>query len=185
MKPDPIGPNVELLEQLLAFLARLTDGQYRHVEARLSSASIGAHVRHILDHYRLFLAGLPSGAVDYDARERETPVERQRGVASAEGRRIVAGLAALTPAAVARPLHVRQQGSYEVGRFDGCESRADRELLFLQSHTVHHLALVAVLARAQDVQPPERFGVAPSTVSWLEGRESGAAPAGSGARAAR
>ena len=46
MTQDAIGPNVELLEQLLQFLARLSDAQYRHVETRLTSASIGAHVRH-------------------------------------------------------------------------------------------------------------------------------------------
>lgn len=182
MKPDPVGPNVELLGQLLAFVERLTDAQYRHVEARLSTASIGEHVRHILDHYRLFLAGLPAGTVDYDARERETPVERQRAAAGSEVRRLVAGLAALTPAALARPLQIHQQGSYEAGRFDGCASRADRELLFLQSHTVHHQALVAVLARAQGLTTPERFGVAPSTAAWLDRRDATVAD---GARAAR
>src|SRR5262249_12543507 len=171
MTPDPVGPNVELLEQLLTFLAGLTDAQYRHVEARLSTASIGQHVRHVLDHYRLFLAGLPAGLVDYDDRERETPVERERFDALRATQQAIAGLRPLPPDAATRPLRVRQQGSYEPGRFDGCASRADRELLFLQSHTVHHQALIAVLARAQGLSTPPLFGVAPSTASWLAARD--------------
>jgi uncharacterized damage-inducible protein DinB len=176
MTPDPIGPNVELLEQLLHFLSGLTDAQYRHVEARLSTASIGAHVRHVLDHYRLFLAGLPAGLVDYDDRERETDVERERAAALHAGRAAVAGLRALPPDVATRPLRVRQQGSYEPGRFDGCASRADRELLFLQSHTTHHQALIALLARAQGLTPPPLFGIAPSTAAWMAARDGALAP---------
>jgi uncharacterized damage-inducible protein DinB len=176
MTPDPIGPNVELLEQLLQFLSGLTDAQYRHVEARLTTASIGQHVRHVVDHYRLFLAGLPAGLVDYDDRERETPVERERIAALRAARAAVDGLRALPRDIASRPLHVRQQGSYEPGRFDGCASRADRELLFLQSHTVHHQALIALLARAQGLSVPTLFGIAPSTAAWMAARDGALAP---------
>jgi uncharacterized damage-inducible protein DinB len=173
MTPDPVGPNVELLDQLAALVARLSDAQYAHVERRLTGASIGAHVRHILDHYRLFLAGLPAGAVDYDARERDTAVERERGAALAQAAALAAGLRAVSPAQFARLLHVHQQGAHEAGRFEHVESRVDRELLFLQSHTVHHHALIALLAKLQGVEPPQHFGVAPSTIAWLERRAAG------------
>lgn len=164
---DPIGPNVEALRRTLSLVERLTDEQYGHVERRLSSASIGAHVRHVLDHYRLFLAGLPDGEVDYDARERDTDVERCAAAASAEARRLIAALSALGAAGWAgRPLRVWQQGDELAGRFDGCDSHVERELLFLLSHAVHHQALIAVLARVQGLDVPELFGVAPSTASW-------------------
>lgn len=175
MTPDPVGPNVEILQQLATLVARLTDAQYLHVERRLTGAHIGAHVRHVLDHYRLFLAGLPAGAVDYDARERDTAVERERGAALALVQALCAGLRALPPATFGRPLHVHQQGAQQAGRFEHVESRVDRELLFLQSHTVHHHALIGLLARLQGVEPPEHFGVAPSTIAWLERRAAGAA----------
>jgi len=165
---DPIGPNIEVLQQTLWLIEELDDQQYVHVETRLSSASIGAHVRHNLDHYRLFLAGLPSGLVDYDARDRDTPVETDRRVAAAAVRTAIAGLSALPRESLSRAVRIRQQGSYEPGRFDGCESRVDRELLFLQSHAVHHHALIAVLARAQGLAVPESFGMAPSTLEWLK-----------------
>jgi uncharacterized damage-inducible protein DinB len=177
---DPVGPNVEALRRTLLLVERLTDEQYAHVDARLGAASIGAHVRHVLDHYRLFLDGLPDGEVDYDARERDTDVERSAGAAAAEARRLCAALAALGAAGAAasaasaagaagwagRPLRVRQQADELPGCFDGCDSHVERELLFLLSHAVHHQALIAVLARAQGLDVPELFGVAPSTAAW-------------------
>ncbi|HZL99470.1 MAG TPA: DinB family protein [Planctomycetota bacterium] len=187
---DPIGPNAELLRRTLALIERLSDRQYVHVEERLSSASIGAHVRHVLDHYRQFLAGLPLGEIDYDARARDTEVERSVEAASAEARRLIAELSALQTGAgtaasgragpdwAARPLRVRQQGDEVPGRFDGCESHALRELLFLASHAVHHQALIAVLARAQGLAVPERFGLAPSTATWQASQAGHAAETG-------
>jgi len=176
---DPVGPNVDALRRTLALVERLTDEQYDHVERRLSSASIGAHVRHVLDHYRLFLDGLPGGEVDYDARERDTDVEHSAAAAAAEARRLIAALGALAAGAGAggaagwagRPLRVRQQGDEVPGRCDGCDSHVERELLFLLSHAVHHQALIAVLARVQGLDVPELFGVAPSTASWQRSQD--------------
>ena len=184
---DPIGPNVETLRRTLLLVEGLTDEQYAHVETRLGSASIGAHVRHVLDHYRLFLDGLAEGEVDYDARERDTEVERSAALGAAEARRLIAALSAMGASGAAgaasaantanaaagpgagwagRPLRVRQQGDYDPGRFDGCDSHVERELLFLLSHAVHHQAQIAMLARAQGLDVPELFGVAPSTATW-------------------
>ncbi|MHC5210940.1 MAG: DinB family protein [Planctomycetota bacterium] len=165
--PDAIGPNVEILRRTRELIERLTDVQYRHVEGGLSESTIGQHVRHVLDHYRLFLAGLDAGDVDYDARQRHTAVETTPAAALELVDELIEGLGALGADALGRTLRIHQQGSYEAGRFDGCESRADRELLFLQSHTVHHQALIAVLARAQGLDVPSTFGMAPSTVAWL------------------
>jgi hypothetical protein len=171
---DPIAANVELLRRTLALVEGLTEVQYTHVEVRLGSASIGAHVRHLLEHYRLFLDGLPAGEIDYDARRRDTEVERSGPAAVAEARSLIAALAALAalpvpPAQGAdwtrQPLRVRQQGD-EIGRSGGCESQVLRELLFLQCHAVHHQALIAVLARAQGLAVPDTFGLAPSTATW-------------------
>ena len=43
-----------------------------------------------------------------------------------------------------------------------------RELEFLVSHTVHHYALVAVLAHAHGVIMPADFGMAPSTLKYRQ-----------------
>jgi hypothetical protein len=43
-----------------------------------------------------------------------------------------------------------------------------RELAFVLSHTVHHNALIAVMALTLGVSIPDRFGYAPSTIAHLE-----------------
>jgi len=48
------------------------------------------------------------------------------------------------------------------------ETTVGRELAFVLSHTVHHNALIAVMAKTLGVPVPERFGYAPSTIVHLE-----------------
>ena len=38
--------------------------------------SIGGHLRHILDFYQNFLAGIESGRIDYNLRQRDVLIER-------------------------------------------------------------------------------------------------------------
>ena len=40
------------------------------------------------------------------------------------------------------------------------------ELRFLASHTVHHYALIASLARDLGIEPGDQFGVAPATLEY-------------------
>jgi hypothetical protein len=46
-----------------------------------------------------------------------------------------------------------------------------RELAFVLSHTVHHNALIAIMAQTLGVPVPARFGYAPSTIAYLEKAE--------------
>ena len=45
-------------------------------------------------------------------------------------------------------------------------SSVARELDFLQSHTIHHYAIIAMLCRLQNVVVEQGFGVAPSTLRY-------------------
>jgi len=42
-------------------------------------------------------------------------------------------------------------------------STLGRELAFVNSHTIHHQALIAVLLELSGVQVPDHLGLAPST----------------------
>jgi len=44
------------------------------------------------------------------------------------------------------------------------ESTVKRELQYLQAHTIHHYALIALILRIQGITPHDEFGVAPSTL---------------------
>ena len=49
------------------------------------------------------------------------------------------------------------------------ESSINRELQYLQAHTIHHYALVALLLKTRGENPPSDFGFAPSTLQHAQG----------------
>jgi uncharacterized damage-inducible protein DinB len=50
------------------------------------------------------------------------------------------------------------------------ETSVGRELAFVLSHTIHHNALIGVMAMLLGAPLPDRFGYAPSTIAHLEKR---------------
>ena len=55
------GGNGAFLGQGLELIQRLTDEQYAVAPPNFSRGGVGAHFRHILDHYDSFLDGLAAG----------------------------------------------------------------------------------------------------------------------------
>ena len=49
-----------------------------------------------------------------------------------------------------------------------CASTGRRELQFLLSHSVHHYAIIAMICGQHEIEVPEGFGVAPSTLKYRE-----------------
>src|SRR5262245_48733230 len=74
--------NAALLRQGIAALGLLGPCQFRE-PAREEASPIGAHFRHVLEHYQAFLGGLAEGRVDYDARPRDRRLEEDQEIAMA------------------------------------------------------------------------------------------------------
>lgn len=152
--------SLDLLAQGAELLSRLDAAQYTG-EPTPGSGTVGQHVRHVLDFYARFLAGLDAGDVRYDARERDSRVEHQPEVARQRALEMAGRLGQLPLADEQRALTVAHDRAEDAPR---CASSVGRELLFLASHTTHHYALIAVLLRLQGVEPGADFGVATSTL---------------------
>ena len=110
-------------------------------------AAIGEHVRHTLDHFECFCRDLDSAQLDYDARsrDRETECDRDRAIALLDS--TIESLRALNIKDVDAPIDVRHTCA------PGAEptitkSSIGRELAFLSSHAVHHLAIIALMSEA-------------------------------------
>ncbi len=162
----PIEANLSVLRQGIAAIAQVGPRLYAEGPPG-GGAPIGAQFRHVLDHYRCFLAGLPVGRIDYDARERDPAVEIEpvRAVAAAE--QLIQGLGALSAEQLERPLLVNAaMGSDPDDPVDWAPSTGRRELGFLLSHTVHHYSLIGLLARQAGIEIDQEFGVAPSTLAY-------------------
>lgn len=157
--PDPlaVAALAELLRQLRGVVETLTDDQYARAPLGAASGSIGGHVRHNLDHVAALLAGLRSGCVNYDRRERDPATERDRATALARLAACEAELAAFSWDD--RPLTL--ETDHPPGRV---ATSAARELAFVISHAIHHDAIVAILVRTLGGTVPAGFGFAPSTL---------------------
>jgi uncharacterized damage-inducible protein DinB len=133
----------------------------------VASSSVGAHVRHCLDHVEALLTGVECGEIDYDRRQRGTDVESDRDAALRVLRRQERRLLDFDPYPESLPLRLSTTIASMLPPIV-VDTTLGRELAFVLSHTVHHNALIAVVARAVGVAVPERFGYAPSTIAHLE-----------------
>ena len=157
-----------LLEQAIALIGRIDVDLYSSTGPLSPRGSIGGHLRHILDFYLNFLAGLESGRIDYNRRQRGVLIERDPAYAIRRLGETIAALRSLPDLNGESPLLVSLEESGESTPV-WCASSVLRELDFLQSHTVHHYSLVAMLLRLHEIDPGEEFGVAPSTLKyWKE-----------------
>ena len=168
------GRNIHSLRQALALVERIDDRAYRETPPGFAPHRAGAHLRHILEFFECFLDGIESGRIDYDARRRDLSVETSRPAAIAKIRTILASLENRLPAED-RTIRVRVEDSYGSPLDDPyLTSSAGRELQVLCSHTIHHFALIAMTLTAHGIPVDREFGMAPSTLRYLNQRTSGA-----------
>lgn len=151
-------------------LADIGDWHYSGGEttARTNGDTVGGHFRHCLEFVNCFLAGADTGKIDYNLRDRDRLVETDRSRAANEFRRAIENLKTLAArAAGGESLLVKPEDIAESGGAQfWCASSLERELEFMQSHTIHHYALIAFKLRAMDFAVPPQFGVAPSTLRY-------------------
>jgi uncharacterized damage-inducible protein DinB len=157
--------NAVLLEQTANLLDGLSPQIYKHVHAHGLGGSVGGHTRHCVEFYQVFLTGLLSGRIDYDARSRDLLIETDVDHAinalretAAKLRQVSAGHSLLTRLQVIE--------NQTLSELEWSDSSVGRELRFLSSHTIHHCALIAILLRLSGHPMPESFGVAPSTLRY-------------------
>lgn len=165
-----IASNLALLGQAREVVAALSAPQYALAPDGFHS-SIGQHIRHILDHYRSLL-NAQGDVVDYERRERNTPVETDPAAALAHVAQVSEQLNQLSE----RPLSLQIEDCHADARITLAATSTERELMFVLSHTVHHFAIVGIYLRVLGVNAPADFGVAPSTLRFQE-QKTNAVPA--------
>jgi hypothetical protein len=169
-----IVANVHSLRQALDLLERLDDRHYVASPPHIAPHKVGGHVRHIVEFYECFFEGVESRQVDYDSRRRDITVEGSRIVAIARIRTIVERLEngpALRGDAVVR---IRMEDAPEGCKDCFLTSSVARELQVLNSHTVHHFALIAMTLKSLGLPVDREFGVAPSTLRHAAAARSAA-----------
>jgi hypothetical protein len=170
-KGNPLTQSVgEVLLQGLKLIEKMDDVSFTTGDR----GSIGIHFRHCLDFATNFLQGLKIAKIDYSRRERNTQIESDRQQAISHLAFIIQELQAIEISDLEKPVMVKiEEISGLMGKPEWAWSSGLRELEFLQSHTIHHFALIAYKLRALGIEVEEGFGVAPSTLKyWAEASAS-------------
>ena len=156
-----------VLAQGRGLIENISDDLYTGSEG-FGKACVGSHFRHILDFAMNFLSGLDEGRINYNLRERDLRIEQERAGAIARLNFVIEKLEDLPAHFAGQSIRVslETQLSDSDDRFEFCDSSVLRELDFLQSHTIHHYALIATKLFALGYRVDAEFGVAPSTLNY-------------------
>lgn len=154
--------SIALLAQGAVLIRELGPERYDVKVLECFNSTAGGHFRHVIEHFQALLDyRRTDGSVSYEGRPRDTQIETD-----AERAR-----SALTAIEAILREHIDQRLpdaelliASETAPGRHFRSSLSRELEFLLSHTVHHYALLKVIAAHHDVETPTDFGMAPSTL---------------------
>lgn len=163
--------NRELLDQALGLVAA-----HEGPGAPIYAGPVGAHLRHVIEHYEALLLRAEGAAVAYDHRARDRQLERCTLLARQRLAALSQVLAAADESTLQRAVLVRGLGG-TAGEFEfAVSSSVGRELAFVASHAVHHFALLHAHCVQHGIRLGQDFGKAPATVAFERGVSPQALP---------
>lgn len=150
------------LHQLTFILREMGEERYSSPLPELQNYRIASHVRHIIEFYLELFRGTESGKVEYDARKRNERLETDYLFALECLSSIEARLDSFSDKNDIALTLIQKPSLSTSYMFP---SSFSREVLYCTEHTIHHLALLAVVFRIvyPTVPLPKNFGVAYST----------------------
>lgn len=146
--------------QLHETLDKLSQEQYKQPSKALFNATIGQHVRHIVELFQCLENGYENGIVNYEHRKRDKNIETDKHLAIQLLHEISARL-------IREDKMIQLEMSYDdvSNQTIIVNSNYYREVVYNLEHTVHHMALIRVgVSEVSDLILPDSFGVASSTM---------------------
>jgi len=150
--------------QLNDSIDQLSGEQYVQPVQTLSNATIGQHVRHIIELFICLENGYENGTVNYEKRKRDYTVETNKALAIQLLHAIAAGLGKPNKT-------LMLEAGYDDLSEDvvTIETNYLREVVYNLEHTVHHMALIRVgIMALSEIALPEGYGVASSTIKYRQ-----------------
>ena len=161
-----------VLQQGCIFLDRVGDETYaRPLEGPAEGepgSSLGAHYRHVLDHFLCLAEGIRTGQVNYDQRRRNPQLENSVTCARLVTEGLIDELGGLSPEVLQRECAVTYSVGYGETETEAVESNLAREVMFCVGHAIHHYAILRLLRAGAGLKLPYEFGIAPSTLKHLQ-----------------
>ncbi|HET9056011.1 MAG TPA: hypothetical protein VFN30_04100 [Chitinophagaceae bacterium] len=148
--------------QLAETINQLSNEQYAKPCASLNNATIGQHVRHIIELLQCLENGYVTGVVNYEKRKRDLTIETDREVASSLLHELYKNLNKENK-------EIRLESLYDDTSSELVVVLTNyyREIIYNLEHTIHHMALIRIGVNEVSVLDlPEDFGVASSTMRY-------------------
>ena len=157
-------PIQHVFEQLGESLRQISNDEYKMPSQTLSSATIGQHVRHIIELFLCLEQGYASGVVNYEKRKRDYRIETDKDFAMDLMFDVFNNLEQPN-----KDLILEAEDYCEDIQTVSVPSNYFRELAYNLEHTIHHMALIRVgVNEVANVQLPDEFGVAYSTIKYRQ-----------------
>lgn len=137
-----------------------------YIDNSNSSSSIGAYVRHILDRFHCFFSGLQDASIDYDASKRDKEIEQNIEAAMFAVVTVARRIEQLGDNPSIGNLICVRETVHPLSPAVEISSTIEREMMALITHSIHHLAIIALIARSFGYQMGEDFGKASSTIVY-------------------
>lgn len=151
-----------VFDQLTDLLRKLSHDEYIQPIRILSNATIGQHVRHIIELFQCLEDGYISSIVNYEKRNRDTLIETDKELAIS----LLKGVSNRIDR-FDKPVLLESEDYSEDGEKSVILSNYYREIAYNLEHTIHHMALIRVgISEASSLCLPEEFGVAHSTIKY-------------------
>ena len=155
-------PIQNVFVQLTESLNQLTNDEYVQPSRILFNASIGQHVRHIIELFLCLEKGYESGVVNYEKRKRDYLIETNKELAVQLLKDIYHRLE--------KPnidLVMEAEDYEDKAGVVSIPSNYYREIAYNLEHTIHHMALIRVgINEVSSIKLPQEFGVAYSTIKY-------------------
>lgn len=157
-------PIRHVFAQLSDTLFHLTDDEYQKPSTILFNATIGQHIRHIIELFQCLENGYREGIVNYEKRKRDSKIESDRSFAAQLLNEIYQQLDKPN-----KELLLEAEDYGDSPMVVALPTNYYREIAYNLEHTIHHMALIRVgVSEVSSICLSNDFGVAYSTIKFRQ-----------------
>jgi uncharacterized damage-inducible protein DinB len=149
------------LKKGIKLLNFISEQQYKNTTIAPYKASIGSHMRHVMDVFDCVFKGLESGEIDLDSRNRSFEIEQDILLGKAYAKTILFKMNRLSRHDMNRYVFVTDTlGSRKIRT----QYTLASILMQAHSHAIHHYAIIGYILHQLGIELPDAvFGLNPTT----------------------
>ncbi|MEQ8583962.1 MAG: hypothetical protein RIC30_15700 [Marinoscillum sp.] len=162
---------INLLDQVKYIIRQMTSEQYTLPISTLSNATIGQHVRHLLEFFLCLQDAQMTSTLDYDDRKHDQYLQTDVKLALSVTNALQDSLKRQN-----KDFAIAMRVNYDIEAKSTIDISTSffRELAYNIEHAIHHMALIKIGLKVAfpEVDIPEHFGVASSTVRYQKSQNT-------------